>query len=327
VTSRSHLRGSAAAAAIVCLAAGLVACGSSSGKSDSKGGVTHLTVGSAANLENVGLYHGTQSGIFAKNGLSVTPKVVTSGQQAVPQLLNGQLQFTATDPLGAILAISHKVPLVMVAPAGVVSADPAQDSTGLLAKSNVSSLAELDGKTIAVNSVGGLGQLAVEAAIDQAGGHSSTVKWVELPQPQMTAAVKAGRVFAAAETEPYVTEGKDQGLANISSASSVALAGIPYVLYATSKSYATSHPSTVAAFATSLYAANGEVGADPKLIRTIGAKSTSVSPEVINKMVLPPFSSDHLSLSVLNKLQDLMVKYKLLPAPLDLSQNVYSSAS
>jgi len=164
-----------AAAANLFLAAGLVACSSSSGKSDSKGGVTHLTVGSAANLENVGLYHGTQSGIFAKNGLSVTPKVVTSGQQAVPQLLNGQLQFTATDPLGAILAISHKVPLVMVAPAGVVSSDPAQDSTGLLAKSNVSSLAELDGKTIAVNSVGGLGQLAVEAAIDQAGGGNADI--------------------------------------------------------------------------------------------------------------------------------------------------------
>jgi len=183
---------------ILVMLAGLLvaACSSAKGSTDAAStaagtaasaaaGTTALKVGTSPTLSNASLYLATQNGVFADHHLAVTPQLVTSGAEAVPLLLNGQIQFTAADPLGALVAISQKVPLVIVAQANVVPANPAQDSTGLLVKASspIRDAADFAGKTIAVNALNSLSQVTTEATIDQAGGNASTVKFVELPIP------------------------------------------------------------------------------------------------------------------------------------------------
>src|SRR5260370_22604662 len=81
---------------------------------------TKLTVGTSPTISNASLFLPTEDGTFAKNNLDVTPVVIQSGAQAIPQLLNGQVQFAAPDPLSSILAISKHVPLGLVVPRNVV---------------------------------------------------------------------------------------------------------------------------------------------------------------------------------------------------------------
>jgi NitT/TauT family transport system substrate-binding protein len=321
-TARRHapLLGAAASAALL-----LAACGSSSA-ADAAGGSQAITVGTSPAILNVSLYYAAQDGLFAKNKLSETPEVLTSGEAATPLLLNGQIQFAANDPVGVITAISQNVPVEFVAAAGYPSADPSQDITGLMVKSSVKSAADLNGKTIAVNALGGNLELAGKAAIDKAGGDSSTMKFVVMSLQSMNAGVESGKVAGAVESEPFITAGKAAGLTDLLPVASTAEPGVPTVVYMTSKAYAQSHPQVVEEFIAALGAADTALSKSPATVRAVAVKSTGAPASLLAKSSLPVFNPAPISVSSLNELQDLMVKYKLLPKKLDLSNDIFSGS-
>jgi NitT/TauT family transport system substrate-binding protein len=290
---------------------------------------TKLTVGTSPTISNASLYLPTEDGTFAKNNLDVTPVVIQSGAQAIPQLLNGQIQFAAADPLSSILAISKNVPLEIVVGGNVVPSDQSKDPSGLIVKSSssIQSLADLDGKTVAVNALSSLGQVGLEAAIDAKGGNSKSVKFVEVGFSQMVAAVQSGTADAAATNEPFITAAKAAGEREVPLGGlATSMAGVPQVVYLTSKSYASSHPDVVKAFAASINAADATLGQNPGLIRTVGAKSTTINAATLAKITLPDFGPK-LALDSLTKLETLMVKYGVLSAPVqNLGQSVYGGS-
>jgi NitT/TauT family transport system substrate-binding protein len=61
---------------------------------------------------------------------------------------------------------------------------------------------DLNGKTIAVATLGSLGEIAMRAWLDQNGADLTTVKFVEMPYSAMDTAIVANRVDAAAMEEP-----------------------------------------------------------------------------------------------------------------------------
>jgi NitT/TauT family transport system substrate-binding protein len=306
---------------------GASASGSASGSASAAAAVTALKVGTSPTLSNASLYLAIDNGIFKGHGLDVSTQLETSGAEAIPQLLNGQIKFTAADPLGSLVAISQHVPVVIVAQANVVSATGAQDPTGLVvsAGSGIRSAAGLAGKTVAVNALDSLSQVTAEAAIDALGGNSASVKFVELPIPQMIAAVQRGTVSGAVLAEPYVTAAKEAGLVDLFPVMSKVIPGTPQVVYIASKAYAAANPGVVKAFVASLDAADTDLSDDPALIRSVGLKSTTVGASVLAKIVLPTFTSSPLGATSLAALEQLMVKYKVLKAPLQPSQYLYSA--
>lgn len=325
--------------ALLCLAGALAAaCGSTAGTAPGAAGTsaagahstaaTALKVGTSPTLSNASLYLAADNGIFKKHDLTVTPQLVTSGAEAVPELLNGQIQFTAADPLGALVAVSQHVQLVIVAQANIVPANAAQDPTGLLvsAGSGIHSVKDLAGKTVAVNALDSLSEVTTEAAIDQGGGDSSKVKFVELPIPQMIAAVQRGQVSGAVLNEPYVTQAKTAGLVDLLPVMSKTIPGTPQLVYVASKAYATAHADIIKQFAASITAANADLSTNPALIRSVGEKSTTVGSGVLSKIVLPAFTSSGLNSGSLSKLEQLMVKYKVLKSPLQSSAYLDSAA-
>jgi NitT/TauT family transport system substrate-binding protein len=321
---RALLLGATASAALLLAACG--SSGSSSSTADTASGSQAITVGTSPAILNVSLYYAVQSGLFSKNKLSVTPDVLPSGEAATPLLLNGQIQFAANDPVGVITAISQNVPVEFVAAAGYPSSNPAQDITGLMVKSSVKSAAGLNGKTIAVNALGGNLELAGKAAIDKSGGDSSTMKFVVMSLQSMNAGVESGKVAAAVESEPFITAGKEAGLADLLPVASTAEPGVPTVVYMTSKAYAQSHPQVVKEFVAALGAADTALSKSPATVRSVAVKSTGAPTALLAKSSLPVFSSAPMSVSSLNELQDLMVKYKLLPKKIDLSNDIFSSS-
>lgn len=307
----------------------LAGCGSSesSSSSDSSaGGVQAITVGTSPAILNVSLYYAKQSGLFTKNKLSATPDVLTSGEAATPLLLNGQIQFAANDPVGVITAISKNVPVVFVAAAGYPSTDPSKDITGLVVRSSIKSAADLNGKTIAVNALGGNLELAAKAAIDKAGGDSASMKFVVMSLPSMDAAVKSGKVAGAVASEPFIAAGKAEGLSDLLSVASTAEPGVPTVVYMTSKAYASSHPDVVRKFIASLNASDTALSRSPATVRSVAVKSTGAPASLLAKSNLPVFKSAAVPLSSLDELQNLMIKYKFLTKKVDLSKYIASGS-
>ena len=304
------------------LAAGCTSSNSGSTKSGKSGSTTDIKVGTAPTLSGASFYLAAQDGTFTKNHLSATPQVMTSGAQAIPLLLNGQVQFTVADAVGAIKAVSQKIPLEIVAQGPIVSPDPTKDNAGLVAGPGVANVQDLAGKTVAVNALASFSQLAAEKSIDLAGGDSSKVKYVELPIPQMAAAVKAGTVAGAAISEPFLSQGKAEGLKDLTPILNKVFPNAPMLVYLASTSYASSHPQVIKDFAASITAANTALGANPATLKSVGGSVAKMTSAQLDNMILPTYVAGPVSLDALKTVMDVMVEYKVLKAPIDLQSHV-----
>jgi ABC-type amino acid transport substrate-binding protein len=93
-----------------------------------------------------------------------------------------------------------------------ISAGPARYDAVLVKDSGpIRTPKDLEGRTVAVNTLQNVGPLTINAALEKAGVDYESVKYVEVPFPEMAAALEADRVDAAWVVEPFVTQGRRSG--------------------------------------------------------------------------------------------------------------------
>jgi len=308
----------------------LAGCGSGADTPEQdEAGNTKIVVGTSPTISNVSLYQAIDAGYFDDVDLAVTPKVVTSGQQAVPLLLNGQIHFTAADPLGALVAISQDTPLTIVAGTNYAAEGPDQDTSAVVVAddSPIESAADLAGSTVAVNALRSLSELSTREAIRQEGGDDAAVKFTEMPLPQMLAAVADGTVDAAVVNEPLTSEAAAEGFRTVLNPMSAALAGTPQLVYVVSTTFADENPELVEAFVEGIEDGNAALAEDPELTRTVAETSTETPKDVLAQIALPIFEPSSLSVDSLARLQELMLDYDYLDEEIDLESVAWSGAS
>lgn len=299
----------------VAAAVAVAGCGADSPEKDERGGATRLTVGVGAGAFVAPL----ETTRFSDAGFDVKQQNVTSGSVAVPLVLNGQLQFSQADTVGALTAIAKGVPLVFVAAVTSTGAKADQDSTAILVKrdSGLKAAADLNGKKVGVNGIGGAAQIAAAAAIDKLGGDSTKVDFVELPPNSLTGAVADGTLAAAVTNR---SEGQAEGLDPIIAPTAEAMPSAPLIVWVTSRQYAEKNPDIVKKFAAAAEKANDELSRDPERVRRIVVeKSTAkISPELAKTMALPQFAPTTIQRDRLQTIVDLMVQYKVMEKPISL---------
>jgi len=308
----------------------LAGCGSSSPAPAGGGGVAP-SGGNAKTTVNVGVGTATfvaplSTDSFAASGLELVQKPVNSGAAAIPLLLNGQLQFTAADSVGALQAISKNVPLVIVANATTSGSSAENDATSVFVKgdSPIHSAKDLAGKKVAVNGIGNTAQLSAQAAIDKLGGDSSKVQFVETPPPTLDAAVANGTVDAAVVAEPFITQGKAMGLRALFSPMAEALPSVPLFVYVTSQSYLAQHRDVVQKFAQDMVKANTYVSRNPDFVRNFAVQNQKLTPDQAAKLTLPLFVPPTVEKPAMQQVVDLMLKYKSISAPVDLNKAIFT---
>jgi ABC-type nitrate/sulfonate/bicarbonate transport system substrate-binding protein len=92
-------------------------------------------------------------------------------------------------------AYQRKIPFTLIAPSGLYSAD-APTSVLMVAKdSPLRTASDLNGKTLGASGLRGESpKFAPMAWIDQHGGSSTSLKFVEMTVPEMLSAIPAGRI-------------------------------------------------------------------------------------------------------------------------------------
>ena len=66
---------------------------------------------------------------------------------------------------------------------------------------------DLEGKTIAVNTLKNICEVTIKASLEEEGVAVDKLKFAEVPFPDMNAALEAGRVDGACVVEPFVSQG------------------------------------------------------------------------------------------------------------------------
>lgn len=145
------------------------------------------------------------SGTFKKYGLDADVGTFTGGGAIIAAIAGGSLDVGFANITSTVAAIERGIPIVALMPANVSQAG---HNDTLLVKARGSKLktgADLDGKVVAVTTLGGTLQLTAEAWIDKNGGDSRSVHFVEIPTSSMAPALVQGRVDAAMLSEPALS--------------------------------------------------------------------------------------------------------------------------
>ena len=256
-------------------------------------------------------------GFFADQGLEVKVSYATTGAAIVPGVLNGSVDIGYSNLPAEILASSEGLPLVSIATSDGPAASATEDTNALVVRANddIDDAADLNGRTVAVNALGGLIYLITRASADNLGGDSSSYEFVEIPFPDMLGALQDGRIDAASITEPFLTTALDSGdftrLFNTGS-----LGGqqpeLIFDTYFTSEETLGAKPGLIDGFRAAMYEANAYASENPGDARAAVGKYTETDPAVLKKMTLPIWADAALSQDDFESIVSLMQKYGLL---------------
>jgi NitT/TauT family transport system substrate-binding protein len=166
----------------------------------------HLRVGTGTVEANAQIFYAADNGFFKKNGLDIEVVKLRSGTTTMAAIVAGDLQCGVANVLSLGAAHQRTVPLIMFAPGAYY--DGAVPTTTLVVApdSALKTAKDLNGKTVAVISVGGLDQLALDAYVDRNGGDLSAVKCIEVPPSAMADALAQGRIAAAVMNDPEMSQ-------------------------------------------------------------------------------------------------------------------------
>jgi len=253
--------------------------------------------------------------------LEVVPKPSQAGATIVATVLSGNQQIGFSNNTSLLIAASKGAPLRIVA-AGNQASDG--DYAVIFARSGgpIRAASDLAGKRIAVNNLNNVGPLSVNAALEASGVDISGVKFVEIPFPQMGAALTQGRVDAAWAVEPFVSAIKAAGGARTVLRTYPLIAPhFPVASYFTRRAYAASDADVVNRFREAMNESLAYAQAHPDEVRAILPTYIDLSPKVAAGVTLPEWNAG-VDTQLLRRTADLALRYGYLSAVPDLSQLV-----
>lgn len=305
-------------ALVTVLAVGCAAC-------DAKGGSTasgpvetpRLRVGVMPILSDVAFFIALDTKMFERAGLHVTAVPITGAEQGVPMLQQGKLDLTFGNWVSFLKYQAGGTQLRIVADAS----EAARHNYVIAVKptSPIRNPADLAGKTIGVNTVHNVATLLTDTALKTYNVDPKTVKYREVPFPNMEDALRTGKVDAAFFPEPFLTKAEaDLGMREIIDLTKGPTADFPIDGFATSAAFAAKNPKTNALFEKVFQEAQAK--ADHQLIAQTLRNPFFNIPPVYSAVVSASVYPVTLNFRRLQRVADAMGEARLIPKSFDLAQ-------
>jgi NitT/TauT family transport system substrate-binding protein len=312
-TSRSSWLRSAAASALLTPAALL-------GAPVSAQAVT-IRLATTPNEGGADIFYAADMGYFSRAGLTAEIQVLQNGAAVGAAIAGGSLDVGFSSSLVFMNARRHGLPYTMIAPAAVYLSAEALSAIVVAAASPVRTAHDLNGKTICGGTVGALDQLGCFAWLDQNGGDSSSVKFIEVPIPATVDALEQNRVAAAMLPDPFLSNAGNR--VRILGKAFDAI-GKTFLLscWFTSTDYASKNPQTVRRFADAMSQASAWAAANREQAAVILEKYTKIKVPKIRST-----SARSLDPAFIQPICDLAYKYKLIDAPMNARDFIWSARS
>jgi NitT/TauT family transport system substrate-binding protein len=259
-------------------------------------------------------FYAEDLGMFKRAGLDVQITIVGNGPSIAAAISGGTFDIGQSNVPSLAAAREHGLPFVMIAPSSIYTPLTPSTAAILVAKnSTVRSARDLNGKVIAVSGLLNIGQVTTAQWIDRNGGDSTTVKWVEMPFSEMTAALTAGRVDAVESAYPAIDTALAAGHRVLDAGYEATAKEFAIGAWFCTADYAKTHPDVVRRFV-------AVMGESARWANAHHAESAAIL-EKWTKAVVPPgmprvYYGDHVSAAQVQPIIDVSVKYHALTAPL-----------
>jgi NitT/TauT family transport system substrate-binding protein len=304
------VRGFAPAALVFVLATCLLgACGGDDDSSEG-GGQARVRVQDTAGVPSAFLEYGVEKGFFKERELDVEVTPSQGGATVVPAVVSGDSDIAGSNLVSVLLAQGKDIPVKIVAPGTFVRGTRSQDFSAILVAGDgdIRSPQDLEGKTLAVNTLKNVAELAAKASLAKQGVDVSEIELAEVDFPDMNGALSEGRVDAAFQIEPFVTLGLEEGHRVIDRPYVGTKPGLQIGCYFTSEQYLSENEDVVERFRQGVADTAAAIADDPAAFREFLPEAAEIPPPAAQKAILPAWKADNDQAS-LDLTADLMERY------------------
>ncbi len=226
-------------------------------------------------------YYAKENGFFEKAGLDVEITANPSTPALAAAVVTGTYDISYSTISTLATAHAKGIPFVIIAPDGLVTASKPSSAIVVAASSGIKTGKDFNGKTFGAAGLNTLAEYLPRAWVDMNGGDSSTMKFVEIPFPQIGDALATGRIDAGYLVEPFLSIARTRNVARILTSGDDAIAPVylASAWFATS-AWAKAHPDLVARFATAMSEAGRWANANPAKVVPIIAAHLKADPAV-----------------------------------------------
>ncbi|MBB4907388.1 ABC transporter substrate-binding protein [Actinophytocola algeriensis] len=290
---------------------------------------TTLKVGVMIGIDCAGAQLALLNDTFADEGLKIEATTIQSGALAIPSLASGEFDITFGNWVSFIKAQSAGVVDMKFIGESYLSTPNSNFAVIAGKDSPINSPKDLEGKKIAVNAKGNINELLLRAVLTANDVDFNKVKdnLVEMPFPNMAAAVQNKQVDAAAFIDPFVTAAQKEfghkivfDLTGAGPTENFPLSG-----FATKKDFAEQNPNTIAAFQRALLKGQ-QLAADRSKVEEALPKFAKMDPETAAIVKIGQFPTT-IDAKRLQRVADLLVTYDMLEKKLDVEPLVVSMPS
>ena len=280
-TSRGLVRQSALCGVLAIM---LAACGANANtNSDASGngsGRDHMDV-LLGSVFPEAAYIAQEQGFFEEQNLDVNLIEGGNAAEQLPQLLSGQVDVAITGGVPLIEAVDQGLDVKMFL--GQQRATSDDSTSGMLVKADspIKGYEDLGGKTIALQGLKETTHLGTLMAAQAAGVDTNSMRFVQLPLPNIAEATANGTVDAGYPLSVFYSRGVESGLRTIGSPTADALVDGPNVVWAATSSYIEQNKSVLERFNSAITKATMLAMSDSELFRTVQQQKTQLPVEYI----------------------------------------------
>ena len=256
---------------------------------------------------------GQRNGIFAKYGLSVEVQRLENGGAVAAAVAGGSLDIGKANIFSLMAAHLRNIPFAIQSAAAIYTVESPIVGFVVGKNARISAGKGLNGKTIASQVLSDLFAKVTAVWIDQTGGDSKTVKFVELTPSAMPAAIAAGRIDGAVMVDPILEQALQGG--------DCRLLGRPYDIiakhfgtayYFSMQDYAAKNADVLARFRRGLDEATKYALAHKSEMVPIIVEYTGLSADLVRHM--PLVIASGVALSDIQPVIDFAAKHNLITA-------------
>jgi NitT/TauT family transport system substrate-binding protein len=315
--------GFAPAALVLVVATCLLgACGGNDDSGES-GGQARVRVQDTAGVPSAFLEYGVEKGFFKERELDVEVTPSQGGATVLPAVVSGDSDIAGSNLVSVLLAQGKDIPVKIVAPGTFVRGERSQDFSAILVAgdSDIRSPQDLEGKTLAVNTLKNVAEVAAKASLARQGVDVSKIELAEVDFPDMNGALAEGRVDAAFQIEPFVSLGVKEGHRVVDRPYVGTKPGLQIGCYFTSEQYLSENEDVVERFREGIADTAAAIAEDPAAFREFLPEASEIPPPAAQKAILPAWKADNDQAS-LELTADLMERYGLVDEKPDTSDAV-----
>lgn len=270
------------------------------------------------------LYAAIDQGYFEAERLKVELVPMKGGAVILPAMAGGSVDIGFTNVVSLLLAVEAGFDFVIIA--DVVHIGEKANAVLVTRDAAIGSFKDLSHKRVAVNALNGVAWMYVREAVARAGGQPDTIKWFEVPFPQMGAALVNGQVDAITTPEPFITTLKQEGRVRVLGYDMhVAQPGGPLAVFAAEKRWLGKKPELAGRFARALARGVDYINGQPKEARRIISQFTRIKPELAAIIQLAAWRK-YIEPEELSRTFQIMLRHGLLKRQINLEEIIHSTA-